>query len=89
MTILAQLRRTALFLPGTSERVTSAGLVSFTVWDTWFVSADQDGRVRLRLPPAEGDEVTGAELLAMHGVGPKAVRVLAETLAATGRRLGG
>ncbi|MGX2996121.1 hypothetical protein JNUCC64_17865 [Streptomyces sp. JNUCC 64] len=27
----------------------------------------------------------GAELLALHGVGPKAVRVLTETLAATGR----
>ncbi|MER5873116.1 hypothetical protein [Streptomyces sp. NPDC002044] len=180
MTTLAQLRRTALSLPGTSERVTSAGLVSFTVGDTWFASADQDGRVRLRLLPAEGDEVlgaypsaerltrgataigvrvpladidgrqlnhwvlrawlarapkrlaaqvedgsavaagevgdlpkaiggpatralagvgittlaqvaelTGAELLALHGVGPKAVRVLTETLVATGRRPAG
>lgn len=34
-------------------------------------------------------ELTEAELLAMHGVGPKAVRVLSESLSATGRRLKG
>ena len=34
-------------------------------------------------------ELTEAELLAMHGVGPKAVRVLSEALSATGRRLKG
>ncbi|WP_449064796.1 hypothetical protein [Planomonospora algeriensis] len=33
-------------------------------------------------------ELTEAELLAMHGVGPKAVRVLREALGATGRTLG-
>ncbi|MEV2265853.1 MmcQ/YjbR family DNA-binding protein [Nonomuraea africana] len=32
-------------------------------------------------------ELTEAELLAMHGVGPKAVRTLSEALSATGRRL--
>lgn len=30
---------------------------------------------------------TEAELLALHGVGPKAVRILGEALAATGRAL--
>lgn len=34
-------------------------------------------------------ELTEAELLAMHGVGPKAVRVLGEVLSATGRPLKG
>ncbi|MFD3806753.1 hypothetical protein ACFWTC_24820 [Streptomyces sp. NPDC058619] len=60
MTTLAQLRRTALSLPDTGEHATSSGLVSFTVRDTWFAAADDAGRVRLRLPAAEGDEVLGA-----------------------------
>jgi hypothetical protein len=34
-------------------------------------------------------ELTEAELLAMHGVGPKAVRILGEALSATGRPLKG
>jgi hypothetical protein len=34
-------------------------------------------------------ELTEAELLAMHGVGPKAVRILSEALSATGRPLKG
>ncbi|GIG88176.1 hypothetical protein [Plantactinospora endophytica] len=34
-------------------------------------------------------ELTEAELLAMHGVGPKAVRILGETLGATGRAFNG
>ncbi|MDO0938906.1 hypothetical protein QQY66_47015 [Streptomyces sp. DG2A-72] len=33
--------------------------------------------------------LTESELLALHGVGPKAVRILAETLTATGRALKG
>lgn len=32
---------------------------------------------------------TAAELLAIHGVGPKAVRILGDTLAAQGRALAG
>ncbi|MFD3328481.1 hypothetical protein [Streptomyces sp. NPDC058701] len=60
MTTFAQLRRTALSLPETGEHVTSSGLVAFRVRDTWFAATDDAGRVRLRLPEAEGDEVLGA-----------------------------
>ncbi|MEE6261545.1 hypothetical protein [Plantactinospora sonchi] len=36
---------------------------------------------------AQVAELTGAELAALHGVGPKAVRILREALGATGRTL--
>ncbi|WP_020578125.1 hypothetical protein [Actinopolymorpha alba] len=38
---------------------------------------------------AQVAELTEADLLAMHGVGPKAVRIIGETLGATGRPLKG
>ncbi|GGK99254.1 hypothetical protein Ppa06_67550 [Planomonospora parontospora subsp. parontospora] len=179
MTTPAQLRRTALSLPGTAEQDAGSGTIAFTVRGERFASLGEDGQVRLHLPAAEVDEflaahptaerltrgatptgvrvllgdvdgrrldhwvrrawlscapersveqaaaaeaavpgedgdlpraigrpatqaltgaglttlarvaeLTEAELLAMHGVGPKAVRILREALGATGRTLG-
>ncbi|WP_092529817.1 hypothetical protein [Amycolatopsis arida] len=174
MTTLAQLRRTALSLPGTAEHAIGSGMVAFIVGGTRFASTGENDTVRLHLPAEEADEMlaahptaerltpagvrvplgdvdgqqlnhwvrrawlahapdrlaaraaaaetvvpgevgdlpraigrpatqalagagittlaqvadlTEAELLALHGVGPKAVRVLREALGATGHQL--
>ncbi|MEU4616831.1 hypothetical protein [Streptomyces umbrinus] len=60
MTSLAQLRRTALSLPGTAERSTGSGTKSFTVRDKRFASLDKDDYVQLHLPTADADEVLAA-----------------------------
>ncbi|MEU5343761.1 hypothetical protein AB0H18_23450 [Streptomyces sp. NPDC020766] len=60
MTSLAQLRRTALSLPGTAERDIGPGTKSFTVRDKRFASMDEDDHVRLHLPVADADEVLAA-----------------------------
>lgn len=67
MTTLAQLRRTAMSLPGTAERTVRSGTVAFTVTGKRFAVAEPDGRVRLHLPAADAAEVVagypGAEEL--------------------------
>ncbi|MGI3229555.1 hypothetical protein ACRJ4B_43180 [Streptomyces sp. GTA36] len=60
MTSLAQLRRTALSLPGTAERSTGSGTKSFTVRDKRFASLGKDDYVQLHLPTADADEVLAA-----------------------------
>ncbi|MGW0653300.1 hypothetical protein ACWD4T_31680 [Streptomyces umbrinus] len=60
MTSLAQLRRTALSLPGTAERSTASGTKSFTVRDKRFASLGKDDYVQLHLPTADADEVLAA-----------------------------
>jgi hypothetical protein len=72
MTTRAQLRKTALSLPGTTEDDTRSGEVAFAVRGTRFASVDTDNRVLLHLPAADSDEVIGvhptAERLARDGV---------------------
>jgi predicted flap endonuclease-1-like 5' DNA nuclease len=86
MTTATQLRRSALSNPEAAEGVAD-GSPTFAVGGQEFAALDADGRVRLRLPTNAGittldqvAELSDAELGAMHGVGPKAVRVLREAL---------
>ncbi|MCX4911449.1 MmcQ/YjbR family DNA-binding protein [Streptomyces sp. NBC_00878] len=60
MTSLAQLRKTALSLPGTAEETVRPGVITFTVRGKRFASLGQDKRVQLHLPATEADEVLAA-----------------------------
>jgi hypothetical protein len=78
MTSLAQLRRTALSLPGTAERSTASGTKSFTVGDKRFASLGKDDYVQLHLPTADADEVLAAHPTAeplTRGATPIGVRL--------------
>ncbi|MFI6277734.1 hypothetical protein [Streptomyces sp. NPDC050988] len=78
MTSLAQLRRTALSLPGTAERPTGSGTKSFTVRDKRFASMSEDDHVQLHLPAGEADEVLAAHPTAerlTRGATPVGVRL--------------
>ncbi|QQM46052.1 hypothetical protein [Streptomyces liliifuscus] len=78
MTSLAQLRRTALSLPGTAERSTGPGTKSFTVRDKRFAALGKDGHVQLHLPAADADEVLAAHPTAerlTRGTTPIGVRL--------------
>jgi predicted flap endonuclease-1-like 5' DNA nuclease len=89
VTTLAQLRKAALSYPETAEQVTGSGTVAFTVDEEWFASLGKAiGGPATRALVGAGittlaqvAAVTDAELLAMHGVGPRAVRILREALA--------
>ncbi|MEU0646282.1 hypothetical protein [Streptomyces umbrinus] len=78
MTSLAQLRRTALSLPGTAERSTASGTKSFTVRDKRFASLGKDDYVQLHLTTADADEVLTAHPTAeplTRGATPIGVRL--------------
>lgn len=78
MTSLAQLRRTALSLPGTAERSTASGTKSFTVRDKRFASLGKDDYVQLHLTTADADEVLAAHPTAeplTRGATPIGVRL--------------
>jgi hypothetical protein len=56
MTNRAQLRKTALSLPGTVEEAVGADLIAFAVHGKRFASVTPDHVVQLHLPAAEADE---------------------------------
>ncbi|MEU4835142.1 hypothetical protein [Streptosporangium sp. NPDC023615] len=88
MTTLAQLRRTALSLPETSERRLGSGVVEFTVRGEPFAASDKDGRVHLHLAAPDADRVLSEHPAAERvpgGDGQSGVRVPFEDI--DGRRL--
>lgn len=78
MTTFAQLRKTALSLPETTEEGSRSSTVAFTVHDEWFATTGRDNDAHLYLAEADADEFLAAyptaEQLARGGT-PIGVRV--------------
>ncbi|MER7209540.1 hypothetical protein [Streptosporangium sp. NPDC000239] len=60
MTTFAQLRKTALSLPGTAEQGDRPGVIAFTVHGSLFASTGDNDHVHLHLPATEAEKVLAA-----------------------------